>query len=74
MQKISRHQQELMSWDSMRLMDSQATAQRWFTFFMRSSLEMTRTTREKNGSKVIDTGNFQVVHGDAFLFLGKDIL
>lgn len=36
--------------------------------FMSSSLEMTRTMRKKNGSKVIAAGNFQVVHGDAFFF------
>lgn len=52
----------------MRPADSQATAHKSFTFFMGSSLEMTRN----NEKKVITTGNFQVVHGGAF-FLGKSI-
>lgn len=50
----------------MRPVDSQAMAHQWFTFFLGSSLEMTRNNEKKNGNKVIATGNFQVVHGDAF--------
>lgn len=51
--------------------DSQATAHRLFTFFMASSLEMTRK-KEKNGNKATFIGNFQVIHGGAFS-LGKNI-